>query len=51
MVLLPLPFYLLAIGVGSVDGKEVDEHQLEILDQSIKGVSQDCIGDFEQKLT
>jgi hypothetical protein len=39
MVLIPVPFYLLAIAVGTLNGREIGEHQFEILEQSIKGVS------------
>jgi hypothetical protein len=39
MVLIPVPFYLPAIAVGTLNGREIDEHQFEILEQSIKGVS------------
>jgi hypothetical protein len=39
MILVPVPFFLLAVAVIVVDGKEVDISQLENLDRSIKGVT------------
>jgi hypothetical protein len=39
MILIPFPFFALAAAVIFVDGKIVDDHQLDLLEQSIKGVS------------
>lgn len=38
MLLAPFPFFILAAAVIYVDGKVVDGHQLDLLQQSIKGV-------------
>jgi len=39
MVMIPIPFFILAAAVVAVNGKVVDERELSILDQSIKGVA------------
>jgi len=39
MILIPVPFFLLAAAVIVVDGKEVGISRLETLDRSIKGVT------------
>jgi hypothetical protein len=39
MVMIPIPFFILAAAVVAVNGKVVDERELNILDQSIKGVT------------
>jgi len=38
MVMLPLPFIILIIAVIVVNGREVDDYELNILDHTIKGV-------------
>jgi len=38
MVLIPVPFFLLGAAVIIVNGREVNDHQFELLDRSIKGV-------------
>jgi hypothetical protein len=38
MILIPIPFFLLATAVIIVNGREVNDHQFKLLDQSIKGV-------------
>ena len=39
VVMLPMPFFVLAAAVIFVNGKIVDQEQFTILDHSIKGVS------------
>jgi hypothetical protein len=39
MVMLPVPFIILIVAVLVVNGKEVDEYELGILNHAIKGVS------------
>jgi hypothetical protein len=39
MLLVPIPFFILAIAVMAVNGKPVHDRDLEILQESIKGVS------------
>ena len=39
MVILPVPFIILIVAVIFVNGKEVDDSELNILDHAIKGVS------------
>lgn len=43
MIMIPIPFFILAAAVVAVNGKVVDERELSILDQSIKGVTKLCI--------
>jgi hypothetical protein len=38
MIMIPIPFFILAAAVVAVNGKVVDERELNVLDQSIKGV-------------
>jgi hypothetical protein len=39
MVMLPVPFIILIVAVIVVNGREVDDYELNILDHAIKGVS------------
>lgn len=39
MILIPIPFFILAAAVLAVDGEDVRDNQFEMLDRSIKGVS------------
>jgi len=39
MVMLPVPFVILIVAVLVVNGREVDEYELGILEHAIKGVS------------
>ena len=38
MLLVPLPFFILAASVFAVNGNEVDDYELSVLEQAIKGV-------------
>jgi hypothetical protein len=38
MLLVPVPFFILAAAVFAVNGNEVDDYELSVLDQAIKGV-------------
>ena len=38
MILIPLPFFILGAAVIAVNGKVVEGRELDILQQSIKGV-------------
>lgn len=39
MVMLPIPFIILIIAIIVVNGREVDDYELSLLDHAIKGVS------------